>query len=109
MANLHFSVLIYKNIIDKRDVLILLFFQGEFFSDLCNLLKKEGVKINSGPKLYELLTFGPPLAKTMKHEYGSLECCIEVVKDMDQAIEHIHKYGSGHTEVIVTENSEYFY
>lgn len=82
--------------------------QGEFFSDLCNLLKKEGVKLYSGTKLNELLTFGPPLAKTMKHEYGSLECCVEVVKNLDEAIDHIHTYGSGHTEVIVTENGECF-
>lgn len=82
--------------------------QGEFFSDLCNLLKKEGVKLYSGTKLNELLTFGPPLAKTMKHEYGALECCVEVVKNLDEAIDHIHTYGSGHTEVIVTENCKYF-
>lgn len=81
---------------------------GEFFSDICNMLKKEGVSINAGPVLHQLLTFGPPLAKTMKHEYGSLECCIEVVKNIDEAIKHIHTYGSGHTDVIVTENSMYF-
>lgn len=83
--------------------------EGEFFTDVCNMLKKEGVKIYSGPKLSNLLTFGPPPAKTMKHEYGALECCIEVTKDMDSAIDHIHTYGSGHTEVIVTENSKEFY
>lgn len=83
--------------------------EGEFFSDICNMLKKEGVKIYSGPVLNNLLTFGPPPAKSMKHEYGALECCIEVVKNMEEAINHIHAYGSGHTEVIVTENSMYIY
>lgn len=80
--------------------------EGSLFTDMCNMLKKEGVKIYSGPKLSELLTFGPPQCKTMKHEYGSLECCIEVVKDMEEAINHIHTYGSGHTDVIVTENDD---
>lgn len=42
----------------------------------------------------------------MKIEYGALECCIEVVKGLEDAIDHIHTYGSGHTEVIVTENEE---
>lgn len=77
---------------------------GAFFSDVCNMFKREGVKINSGPKLSELLTFGPPRAKSMKHEYGSLEITIEVVDSLDTAIDHIHKYGSSHTDVIITEN-----
>nr|CAH7739761.1 unnamed protein product [Callosobruchus chinensis] len=81
--------------------------EGEFFSEVCNMLKKEGVKIYSGPRLNEMLTFGPPPAKTMKHEYGALECCIEIVKSMDEAVNHIHTFGSGHTDVIVTENSKY--
>lgn len=63
------------------------------------------MKINSGPKIRELLTFGPPPAKSMRTEYGALECTIEVVSDVDDAINHIHKYGSNHTDVIVTENT----
>lgn len=77
---------------------------GSFFADVCNLFKREGVKLNAGPKLSQLLTFGPPPAKSMRQEFGSLEATIEVVKDQDEAIEHIHKYGSSHTDVIVTEN-----
>lgn len=78
----------------------------DFFSSVCNMLKNEGVKIYSGPNLNKLLTFGPPLAKSLKHEYGALECCIEVVHDINHAIDHIHTYGSSHTEVIVTEDSK---
>lgn len=79
---------------------------GPFFADVCSMLKREGVKLYSGPTLNQTLTFGPPAAKTMKHEYGSLEACIEVVKSMDDAIDHVHKFGSSHTDVIVTENSK---
>lgn len=80
--------------------------KSSFFTDVCNMLQKEGVKVNSGPRLREQLTFGPPAAKSMKIEYGALECAIEVVTDIDDAINHIHKYGSGHTDAIVTENSQ---
>lgn len=79
---------------------------GDIFNNVCNMLKREGVKIYSGPKLNQQLTFGPPAAKSLKHEYGSLECCIEIVKDLDEAIDHIHTFGSGHTDVIVTENGK---
>lgn len=79
---------------------------GSFFADICNLFKREGVKLNAGPKLNQLLTFGPPPAKSMRQEYGALEATIEVVKGLDEAIDHIHKYGSSHTDVIVTENGK---
>ncbi|XP_072385896.1 delta-1-pyrroline-5-carboxylate synthase [Diabrotica undecimpunctata] len=87
------TLLIHKDLMD-----------GDFFTEICNMLKKEGVKIHAGPVLTQMLTFGPPLAKTMKHEYGSLECCIEVVESLEDAIKHIHTFGSAHTDVIVTEN-----
>ncbi len=37
-------------------------------------------------------------------EYLAPILAIRVVKDMDEAIEHIHRHSSGHTESIVTEN-----
>lgn len=40
----------------------------------------------------------------MRREYSDLECCLEVVDSMQDAVDHIHKYGSFHTDVIITEN-----
>ncbi len=37
-------------------------------------------------------------------EYHSLEMSIGVVDDLDAALDHIARYGSGHTEAIVTES-----
>ena len=39
-------------------------------------------------------------------EYGDLTLAIKVVDDLEQAIEHIHTYGSAHTDAIVTANAE---
>jgi glutamate-5-semialdehyde dehydrogenase len=38
------------------------------------------------------------------HEFLDLIMAVRVVESMDQAIEHIHRYGSAHTDAIVTEN-----
>lgn len=45
-------------------------------------------------------------------EYLDYIICIKIVKDTDEAIAHINKYGSGHSEVIVTKdynNSQKFH
>ena len=39
-------------------------------------------------------------------EYNDLILAVKVVKDVNEAISHINKYGSGHSEAIVTENYE---
>ncbi len=39
-------------------------------------------------------------------EYCDLILAVRVVPDMDAAIEHIHRYGSGHTESILTASHE---
>ncbi|MDP7115980.1 MAG: glutamate-5-semialdehyde dehydrogenase [Candidatus Woesearchaeota archaeon] len=41
-----------------------------------------------------------------KTEYNDLILSIKIVDNLDQAIKHINKYGSGHTDSIVTENKE---
>ena len=62
------------------------------------------MKIHAGPRFASYLTVSPSEAKSLRTEYGDLECCLEVVDSMQEAVDHIHKYGSSHTDVIVTEN-----
>uniref|UniRef100_A0A7N8YHB0 Delta-1-pyrroline-5-carboxylate synthase n=1 Tax=Mastacembelus armatus TaxID=205130 RepID=A0A7N8YHB0_9TELE len=76
------------------------------FDQLIDMLRTEHVKIHAGPRFASYLTFSPSEVKSLRTEYGDLECCIEVVDTMQDAVDHIHKYGSSHTDVIVTENEE---
>lgn len=60
--------------------------------------------VHAGPNLVKTLPLTPAPAKSMKKEYSGLECAIEVVRNTEEAIEHIHQFGSSHTDVIVTDN-----
>ena len=81
------------------------------FTSIINLLEKENVKIHSGPYLFKLIKFAPTAVETFRIEYSDLEITIEVVDNVEDAVSHINKYGSHHTESIITKNSdiaEYF-
>lgn len=79
-------------------------------------LRLAGVTIYGGPKAVEsgLISAGhlavssdtEESADPLHIEYGDLICTCEVVFDLAEAIEHCNRHGSGHTECIVTENSE---
>ncbi|XP_055085620.1 delta-1-pyrroline-5-carboxylate synthase isoform X1 [Periophthalmus magnuspinnatus] len=76
------------------------------FDQIIGTLRTESVKIHAGPRFASYLTFSPSEAKSLRTEYGDLECCVEVVDSMQEAVDHIHKYGSSHTDVIITENED---
>jgi glutamate-5-semialdehyde dehydrogenase len=64
-----------------------------------------GVELRGCPKTLSIL----PNAKQATEEdwyaeYLDLILAVRVVSSIDEAIEHISKYGSNHTEAIVTEN-----
>jgi len=75
-----------------------------FFESLIELFRNEKVKVYSGPRLSALIPFPPPPATSLRIEYGDLQCCIEVVDDVHDAIEHINIFSSNHTDSIVTDN-----
>lgn len=56
-----------------------------------------------------LRDFSPAVAAVAEDwatEYYSLDLSVRVVRDMDEALDHIAKYSTHHTESIVTENLE---
>ena len=44
--------------------------------------------------------------ESWSHEYGDKILSFKTVKNVDEAIEHINTYGSGHTDSIITKNIE---
>jgi delta-1-pyrroline-5-carboxylate synthetase len=71
---------------------------------LCDALEAAGVTLVGGPRA--ALALGLPPAEDLRFEYGDLKAAVEVVDDIDEAIAHVHRYGSGHTESIVTDDPE---
>ncbi|XP_053269728.1 delta-1-pyrroline-5-carboxylate synthase isoform X3 [Pleuronectes platessa] len=90
-----------ETLLIHRDIL-----RTPLFDQIIDMLRTERVKIHAGPRFASYLTFSPSEAKSLRTEYGDLECCMEVVDTMQDAVDHIHKYGSSHTDVIITENEE---
>jgi len=74
------------------------------FDELLQALKNSNVKAHAGPRLSHELPFGPVPAHSLRKEYSDMECAIELVENVDDAIKHIENHGSSHTDSIITEN-----
>ncbi|KAK5841492.1 delta-1-pyrroline-5-carboxylate synthase-like isoform X1 [Gossypium arboreum] len=73
-------------------------------NELVSDLRHEGVTLYGGPRASSLLNI--PETCSFHHEYSSMACTIEIVDDVQAAINHIHQHGSSHTDCIITENHE---
>ena len=75
----------------------------EFLPQMAERFIKAGVEIRGCPETCKIL---PDAHKAREsdwpEEYLELILAVKVVKDMDQAISHITRYSSSHTEAIVT-------
>ncbi len=79
--------------------------------DLCVMLEEKGVEIFADGKAYEALRGrykSELLKKAEKDSFGceflSLKMAVRTVADVDEAIEHINTFGSGHSEAIITDD-----
>jgi len=75
----------------------------EFLPQMAQRFIKAGVEIRGCPETCRIL---PDARKAdpadWPEEYLDLILAVKIVKDMDQAISHVARYGSSHTEAIVT-------
>ena len=65
-------------------------------------LEERGVEIRGCEKTRAIIDVNPATEKDWETEYLDLILSVRVVDGINEAIEHINKYGSGHTDAIVT-------
>lgn len=86
-----------------------------FLRQLQPALGQYQVEIFADPAAYKILKGYPHLKKATLADFGreflDLKCAVKIVKDAGDAITHIRKYSTKHSEAIVTEDkkqAEYF-
>jgi len=80
---------------------------GRFLPDLITRFQAAGVEMRGCPLTVmsvQSRAVVPASEEDWATEYSDLIISIKIVSSIDEAIEHIDRYGSGHTEAIVTED-----
>ncbi len=81
----------------------------EFLPKVKSALQEKGVEIRGCEKTAAIIDIKPATEQDWSTEYLDLIISIKVVETLDEAIEHINRYGSGHTDAIVSDNRESVY
>ena len=78
----------------------------DFLPVIAKALKEHNVEIRACEKCIELL---PELGKATEDdwykEYNDYIIAVRIVKDLDEAIAHINKYNTGHSDAIITDDA----
>lgn len=74
--------------------------------ELKTALENKGVKIYGCEKTCNLVNVDEATEEDWRTEYLDLIVSVKIVSSMDEALAHINKYGSGHTDVIVTKDKK---
>ncbi|MDI3524738.1 aldehyde dehydrogenase family protein, partial [Kosmotoga sp.] len=67
-------------------------------------LSKKGVEIRGCSQTQKFIKVKPATDSDWETEFLDLILAVRVVNSLDEAIAHIQKYSSGHSEAILTEN-----
>ncbi len=65
-----------------------------------------GVEMRGTKEVVELIGCAPLESEDFHHEYGDLIISVKLVADTQEAVEHINRFGSHHTDCILTENDD---
>jgi glutamate-5-semialdehyde dehydrogenase len=79
---------------------------AQFLPRIKETLEQKQVEIVGCPRTREIIHVAPAAEADWKTEYLDYKLSIKVVSDIDEAISHINRYGSGHTDSIVTTSRE---
>ncbi|NLC68541.1 MAG: glutamate-5-semialdehyde dehydrogenase [Clostridiaceae bacterium] len=79
---------------------------GPFLPELKHELDKKGVTLAGCDKTRSIIAVGEATEEDWKTEYLDYKLSIRVVNSMDEAINHINTYGSGHTDAIITRSRD---
>lgn len=78
---------------------------GIFLPKMAELFTKNGVELRGCSKTRaHLPDIRPATEDDWYAEFLDLILAVKIVEDLHEAIDHIEKYGSNHTEAIITEN-----
>ena len=79
----------------------------EFLPIIYKALKEKDVEVRGDKKVLEVLNEATEIQDDeWGREYLDYIIGVKIVKDVDEAINHINKYGTGHSEAIITNNYE---
>ena len=78
---------------------------SEFLPTIVKALRENGVEVRGCDKAQAIVDDIKVIEEPEWHqEYLDLIIAVKIVKDVDEAIKHINKYNTGHSESIVTES-----
>ena len=75
--------------------------------DLAKALSEKSVEIRGDKKIGEVINCVPATEEDYGTEYLDAIISMKTVKNVDEAIAHINKYNTKHSEAIITENREH--
>ena len=78
----------------------------DFLPELKKALESQQVDLVGCPKTCAVIPATPASEEDWKTEYLDYKLSVKVVSGLDEAIDHINTYGSGHTDSIITGDQE---